>query len=110
MMERIFEVLEYKPKIKNSEGKHINQIQGKISFKDVSFYYPSTPSVTVLKKVSFDIGPGEYVAFAGESGSGKSTIVKLIERFYDAKTGHICIDDINITEINPMSLRKVARI
>jgi len=81
-------------------------IKGKIEFRNVSFYYPTRPETKVLKNISFIIEPGQNVAFTGFSGSGKSTIIQLIERFYDCQSGEILIDDINIKEYNIMSLRK----
>ena len=75
----------------------------KITYKNVSFSYHQTP---ILKNISFEIKRGEHIAFVGESGSGKSTIVNLLERFYDSNEGQILIDDIDIRDIDLKDLRK----
>ena len=83
-----------------------NNFHGKIEFKNVTFSYPTKPNVKVLKNISFSIPPGARVAIVGGSESGKSTIIHLIERFYDVSKGEILIDDINIKELNLYQLRK----
>lgn len=75
----------------------------KITYKNVSFAYGNEQ---ILKDISFEILRGEQIAFVGESGSGKSTIVNLLERFYDPTAGQILIDDINIIDINLKELRE----
>ncbi len=72
-----------------------NPIQGNISFKDVRFSYPTRADVEVLKGLSFDIKAGEKIALVGHSGAGKSTIIQLLERFYDPQTGTIEVDGKN---------------
>jgi len=72
----------------------------------VSFSYPTKPNLKVLRNVSFIIHPGTRVAIVGNSESGKSTIIQLIERFYDIYKGEILIDDINIKDYNLFELRK----
>ena len=67
-------------------------LSGNIEFKDVSFSYKSSPDVTVLNKVSFNVEAGSTLAIVGPSGSGKSTIISLLERFYDNRSGDILID------------------
>lgn len=81
-------------------------IKGKIEFKNVSFSYPTKPNNLVLKNINFTIHPGQSVAFVGLSGSGKSTIIQLIERFYDVQEGEILIDEMNIKEYNLLQLRE----
>ena len=95
-------------KIDNKEKKSPETIKGKIEFKNVSFSYPTIPKKKVLKNISFIIEPGQNVAFVGYSGSGKSTIFQLLQRFYDIEDGkgEILIDDINIKEYNLYELRK----
>ena len=80
--------------------------KGKIEFKNVTFSYPTKPNMKILKNISFIIPPGGKAAIVGSSESGKSTIIRLIERFYDVNKGEILIDDINIKEINLYQLRK----
>lgn len=81
-------------------------IQGKIEFRNVTFAYPTKPDIDVLKNVSFTIYPGQMVGLVGYSGCGKSTIIQLIERFYEVERGEILIDDINIKEYDIYHLRK----
>ena len=89
---------------KNKEFPSI--FRGKIEFKNVTFSYPTKPKQKILKNVSLKINPGEQVALVGYSGSGKSTIIQLIERYYDVNDGEILIDDINIKDYNLYELRK----
>ena len=81
-------------------------INGKIEFKNVTFCYPTKPQIKVLRNVSFIIQPGTRVAIVGSSESGKSTIIQLIERFYDVYKGEILIDNVNIKDYNLYELRK----
>ena len=81
-------------------------IKGKIEFKNVYFAYPTKPDQIVLKNLNFVIEPGQKVGLVGLSGSGKSTILHLIERFYDVFEGEILIDDIDIKKYNLYELRK----
>jgi len=82
-----------------------SEIKGKIEFREVSFQYPNT-EVLVLDKVSFTIHPGEKVGFIGKIGSGKSTIAKLILKLYEPTEGTILIDGIDISQIDPVDLRR----
>ncbi|KAL4463265.1 hypothetical protein ABPG74_007266 [Tetrahymena malaccensis] len=104
-LERIFEMMQYNPSIKNDSGQEVATITGSVQFKDVTFSYPSN-KVQVLHGINVSISPGDCVAFVGTSGSGKSTIIKLIERFYDATTGEVQLDDRNVKDIKISSLRK----
>lgn len=100
--DRINEVLDTKCKIKDgkiSEGK----IKGKVEFKNVSFKYPDSDEY-VLKNVSFIAKPGMTVAIIGSTGSGKSTLINLITRFYDVSEGSVLVDDIDVREYKLSSL------
>lgn len=102
---KVYEILEQKQYLENLEGgKTLQTIQGKIEFKNVWFSYDNEN--WVLKDVSFVIEPGQSVAFVGKTGSGKTTITNLINRFYDIQKGEILIDDINIKELNIRDLRQ----
>jgi ATP-binding cassette subfamily B (MDR/TAP) protein 1 len=81
-------------------------INGKIEFKNVKFTYNDNNTCYLFKKLSFTVYPGEHVAIVGASGSGKSTIISLIERMYDVNGGEVLIDDINVKEYNLKYLRK----
>ena len=83
---------------------------GKIEFKNVTFSYPINHKNIILKNLNFIINPGEKIGIIGPSGSGKSSITQLIERFYDVSKGEILIDDVNIKNYNLISLRKIISI
>lgn len=74
-----------------------NGIEGDIDFKEVSFSYPSRPDVPVLDKINFSVKKGEIVALVGPSGGGKSSIINLLERFYEPSSGDILIDNVNVS-------------
>ena len=90
--ERILEILARDPELDLEEPKGIPSLSGAVSFDRVNFAYPARPDIEVLKDFSLSIQPGEKVALVGQSGAGKSTIVKLLLRFYDIQTGKIHID------------------
>ena len=107
----IFETLDTKSEIEpgkeENEGKHLpTNLQGKIEFQDVSFAYPTKPDLMVLKKLNFTIMPGQAAALVGYSGCGKSTIIQLLERFYDVTEGKILLDGVDIREYHLTELRK----
>tara|TARA_Y100000589_G_scaffold214689_1_gene202517 strand:- start:201 stop:1994 length:1794 start_codon:yes stop_codon:yes gene_type:complete len=112
-IERINELLEEKIDIqdiqidKNKRNKSLNkyQFKGKIEFKKVSFYYKKDEYV--LKDLSFTVKPGEHIAFVGPTGSGKTTLIRLLCRLYEPQKGEILIDDINIKEIPIKDLREM---
>jgi ATP-binding cassette subfamily B (MDR/TAP) protein 1 len=79
---------------------------GKIEFRNVSFAYPTRPKTLIFKNLNFTIEPGQSVAFVGSSGSGKSTIISLIERFYDVIEGQVLIDDVDIRKYDVKNLRR----
>ena len=94
---RILEVLETKPKIKDGDIKKTSNEIGSIEFIDVSFKYADAKEC-MLENISFKIKMGETIAFIGSTGSGKSTLVNLIPRFYDVTKGKILLDNINVRD------------
>ena len=92
---------------KNQTLKKPEEIQGKIEFKNVCFNYPSRPKEPIFDNLSFTILPGQKAAFVGLSGSGKSTIIQLLSRFYDVTEGNILIDDVDLRDYDVISLRKL---
>lgn len=103
--ERIFEIMDIEDKEEDLlAGTHYDEIKGEIEFKNVWFAYEKDN--WVLKDVSFHIRPGEFVAFVGSTGSGKSTIISLMTRFYDIQKGEILIDGKNIRDYRLTDLRK----
>lgn len=104
--ERIVEVLETEPTILDQpEPKHFSEtFRGVVEFRNVSFHYPDAEE-DILHDISFKACPGETTAFIGTTGSGKSTIVNLIPRFFDVTDGAILIDGVDIREISQHELR-----
>eukprot|EP00794_Sanderia_malayensis_P007359 gene7359-8179_t len=90
---KVFKYLEREPTILNDGVLKPHDFKGSIEFRNVTFGYPSRPDVPVLENVSFKVNPGEIVALVGPSGGGKSTIVKLLEHFYEPQFGDVLIDD-----------------
>jgi len=104
--EKLFYIIERKPKKDNNVGEcPETPIRGEIEFRNVRFTYPARQEVEVLKDVSFCCQPGQTIALVGASGSGKSTIVQLLERFYEKNEGEILIDGKNIEDYNVHWLR-----
>lgn len=102
--ERINEFLNTQPTI-HSGDRVASAIQGNVQFSNVTFTYPDT-GIKALDNVSFDLRPGQVLAIIGRTGSGKSTIANLLMRMYDADSGAITIDGVNIKEYNLQSLRQ----
>ena len=82
------------------------EIVGDLEFKDVHFRYPTRKHVPVLRGLSFQVKPGQYAALVGISGSGKSTIISLIERFYDVLSGQVLVDGKDISSFNIRGYRQ----
>jgi len=113
-VERINELLDEEIQIKDStsakhfleNAKNVNKkFKGKIEFKNVNFFY--NEGEHIIKNLSFKINPGEHVAFVGPTGSGKTTIIRLLCRLYEPQSGQILIDDIDIKDIPIATLRSM---
>lgn len=104
--QRIFDILDIKSEVEElPDAKPLPPIDGRVTFENVSFKYEATDEM-VLKNLSFEAKPGEKVAILGATGSGKSTLINLIPRFYDPTSGRIMIDDTDIRDVKLESLRK----
>ena len=90
---------------RKEDGKKIASTEGAIEFKDIKFSYPTRPHIPVLKGLSLDIKPGQFVAFVGPSGCGKSTTIGLLERFYLSNGGRVLLDNQLLDEITIHSYR-----
>lgn len=95
--DRINEVLETEAKIKDGKFSGKTKKEGEVEFKNVSFMYPDSQEY-VLKDISFTAKKGEVVAFIGSTGSGKSTLINLVPRFYDATRGEVLVDGVNVKD------------
>lgn len=105
--ERVMELLVEQPIIKAPPNPAaIEQAKGTLSFKSVSFNYPSRPTAPALRDVGFEIKAGETVALVGPSGAGKSTIFQLLLRFYDIQSGKIMLDGTDLRQLTPQDLRR----
>ncbi|TFK28078.1 multidrug resistance protein 1 [Coprinopsis marcescibilis] len=106
----IIKLLDSIPEIDaNSEsGKKLDTalVKGHLRFENIHFRYPTRPGVRVLRDFSFEVQPGTYIALVGASGSGKSTVIQLIERFYDPLAGEIYLDGEKTNELNVQEYRK----
>ena len=104
-MNKIYDILEQTEYLEDFEsGIQLEKVKGKIEFKHVWFAYEKEN--WVLKDINFTINPGETIALVGKTGSGKTTITNLLNRFYDIQKGEILLDGVNIQKINKRSLRK----
>jgi len=103
--ERILEILDTTSQVKDKpDAVVLDKLKGQVSFEDVSFSYAE--NAPALHSINFSVQPGQLVALVGASGSGKSTIINLILRFYDVSGGRITMDGIDIRDISLASLRK----
>ena len=104
----IFEMIERNTISKSSSetGQKLGKLEGHIEFRDVCFSYPSRPDVIIFNKFGLDIPSGKIVALVGGSGSGKSTVISLIERFYKPLSGTILLDGNDIRDLDLKWLRQ----
>lgn len=104
--ERVFDIMDTPADVTDSEDAiELGDIKGHVQFEHVGFAYPDEPDVKVLDDVNFDIRPGETIALVGPTGAGKTTIVSLISRFYNATEGMVLVDGMDIKDVTLASLR-----
>lgn len=105
--QRIYEVLDSKPKVvEKPEAKPLKDVKGRIAFEDVCFSYTEDCKEPALSQINFIAEPGETIAILGATGSGKTTLVNLIPRFYDVSSGRVTIDGIDVRDATIQSLRE----
>ncbi len=104
---RIGEIMAVKPRIAApaNPAPLPEPVRGELTFRNVSFAYPGREDDPVLREVSFRVAPGEVVAIVGPSGAGKSTLFQLALRFYDPSSGAVALDGVDISTLDPASLR-----
>ncbi|KAI6672601.1 hypothetical protein NL676_000507 [Syzygium grande] len=97
----VFEIIDRKLKIDPSDesGETLENVKGEIELRQISFKYPSRPNIQIFRDLSLTIHSGKTAALVGESGSGKSTVIALLQRFYDPDSGHITLDGIEIQKL-----------
>jgi len=104
---RVFSVLDTVPEVEDKSGTpSLGESKGRVAFEDVSFSYSKDGGAPVLSHISFTAEPGQTIAILGATGSGKSTLVNLIPRFYDVTSGRVTIDGVDVRDINLQSLRR----
>ncbi|KAJ0989334.1 hypothetical protein J5N97_007690 [Dioscorea zingiberensis] len=104
----IFEILDRKSKIDSSsdDGRVLDTVRGDILIQHVSFKYPTRPDVQIFRDLNLTISSGKTVALVGESGSGKSTVIAMLERFYDPDSGTILLDGVKLQDLKISWLRQ----
>ncbi len=106
--ERLVELLNAEDTVNDpSQAKDLPvPVRGEIRFDDVTFHYPARPDVVALDHLSLQIKPGETVAFVGPSGAGKTTVIQMIQRFYDPDAGQVSLDGLDLRELNRDDFRQ----
>ncbi|KAJ7525465.1 hypothetical protein O6H91_17G052600 [Diphasiastrum complanatum] len=107
VVQRIFRIIEHVPSINSGETSNcsLQDVHGNLEMRNVMFAYPARPDTIILKNLSLMIPEGKTVALVGGSGSGKSTIIALLERFYDPLAGEVLLDGFNLRTLNLKWLR-----
>ena len=104
--ERILELLHTSVEVQDAtDAREMESITGEVRFENVSFHYSDDPAL-VLDRIDLHVDPGQTVALVGETGAGKTTIVKLLTRFHDPTAGRVCVDGVDLKTVTQASLRK----
>ncbi len=104
--QRIYEIIDSDPQVKEKpDAKQLKDVKGKVAFEDVSFSYSGNLNEPVLQNVNLVAEPGQTIAILGATGSGKSTLIDLIPRFYDVTKGRIMVDGVDVRDVTLESLR-----
>ncbi|XP_028052647.1 ABC transporter B family member 10-like [Camellia sinensis] len=106
MVASVFEVLDRKTEVKGDIGEELMKVDGIIELRGVQFHYPSRPDVLIFKDFNLTVHAGQSMALVGQSGSGKSSVLALVLRFYDPAAGEVMIDRKDIKKLKLKSLRK----
>ncbi|VAI87395.1 unnamed protein product [Triticum turgidum subsp. durum] len=101
---KIFRIIDHTPGI-TKEGVELESVTGRLELRNVEFAYPSRPDTPILRRFSLSVPAGKTIALVGSSGSGKSTVVSLIERFYDPSSGQIMLDGVELKDLKLRWLR-----
>lgn len=101
--ERVFAIMDEQPD--NDSGQEARRLKGTVAFEEVSFRYEQSAEAYTLNNISFEVTPGQMVALVGATGAGKTTIMQLIARFYDAQQGRVLFDGVDVREYTRESLR-----
>ncbi len=104
--QRIYEIIDSEPLVKNKpEAKQLTNVKGRVAFEDVSFSYSGDLNEPVLQNINLVTEPGQTIAILGATGSGKSTMIDLIPRFYDVTKGRLTVDGVDVRDVTIESLR-----
>ncbi len=104
--QRIYEIIDSEPKVQDkSDAKQLTDVKGRVAFEDVSFSYSGDFNEPVLQNINLEAEPGQTIALLGATGSGKSTIIDLIPRFYDVTKGRLTVDGVDVRDVTLESLR-----
>ncbi|KFK43347.1 hypothetical protein AALP_AA1G113900 [Arabis alpina] len=106
MVASVFELLDRRTQVVGDTGEELSDVEGEIELKGVHFSYPSRPDVSIFRDFDLKVPSGKSMALVGQSGSGKSSVLSLILRFYDPTAGEILIDGIDIKKLKLNSLRR----
>ncbi len=105
--ERVFQLLDTPPEVQDApDAAPLPPLRGEVRFEHVWFHYPDDPNTPVLADVDFLVKPGETVALVGETGAGKTTIIKLLARFHDPTRGRVLVDGYDLRTVTQESLRR----